>query len=52
MNDCVELTEFAKQRWKQDWTYEYPGHSSQVTKFEPADDIAIAFWKGRYIPLD
>ncbi len=52
MNDCHELTEFAKQRWKQDWTYEYPGHPSQVTKFEPADDIAIAFWKGRYIPLD
>ena len=52
MNDCHELTEFAKQRWRQDWTYEYPGHPSQVTKFEPADDIGIAFWKGNYIPLD
>lgn len=46
MNDCGELTDFAKSRWNQDWTYIYPGHPDKITKFGPADDMAIGMWKG------
>lgn len=50
--DCHELTELAKQRWLQEWCYEYPGHPDQKTSLGKGDDIAIGMWKGQRIPLD
>jgi serine/threonine protein phosphatase PrpC len=50
--DCHELTEFAKERWMQEWCYEYEDHPTQMTKLGKGDDIAVGIWKGKFIPLD
>ena len=45
-NDATSLTEFAINRWTQEWTYIFEGYPSEQKKIPSADDIGIVIWKG------
>lgn len=44
-NAC-DIVDFAHHRWKQQWTYVYPGYEPKITKLPRVDDIGVAMWRG------
>lgn len=51
--DALDITEFAKKRWTQEWCYRFPGHPDQISSMnDQMDDIGVAVWKGRAYHLD
>lgn len=51
--DAMDVTDFAKARWTQEWCYRFPGYPDQMTKMnDQMDDIGVAVWKGRAYHLD
>lgn len=51
--DAIDITDFAKMRWTQEWCYRFPENPDQMTTMDDQmDDIGVAVWKGRVYHLD
>jgi|TARA_B110000967_G_C18688916_1_gene461982 serine/threonine protein phosphatase PrpC len=51
--DAIDITDFAKMRWMQEWCYRFPENPDQMTTMDDQmDDIGVAVWKGRVYHLD
>ena len=51
--DAMDITDFAKGRWKQEWCYRFPGYPDQMSSMnDQIDDIGIAVWKGSAYHVD
>lgn len=44
--EASHLCDFAVERWKQEWNYEFPGSETVKQTLGGRDDICVAMWKG------
>lgn len=46
-SNAADVASLARTRWRQPWTYEYPGYEPEITTMPEGDDIGVAMWKGK-----
>lgn len=46
-SNASEVASLARTRWRQQWTYEYPGYEPEITTMPEGDDIGVSMWKGK-----